>query len=90
MFFLVKVRVNLKTMAEFGRQLQKGNLDRSSIISETWCVKDDPSVGYSVWKTGSRNEFDGKFDPWKQFYESAEITEAIPPDEAMKLLTARI
>ena len=90
MFFLVKVRVNLKTMMEFGQKLQKGELDRSCIRGETYCIKDDPSVGYSIWKAHDKKEFEKKFNPWKNFYEESEVVEVISPDEAIKLLIAKI
>lgn len=90
MLFLVKVRVNLKTMMEFGKKLQKGGLDRSCIKSETYCIKDDPSVGYSIWEIKSKEEFEKKFNPWKEYYEETEVIEVISPDEAMKLLITKI
>jgi len=90
MTFLVKVRVNIKTMMEFGQKLQKGELDRSCIKGETYCIKDDPAVGYSIWEAKTREEFDEKFNPWKQYYEETEVTEVISPGEAMKLLLSKI
>ncbi len=88
MNFLVKVRVNMKTMGEFGQKLMKNEMDRSCIRGETYCLKDDPSVGYSIWEVKDRCEFDKKFGPWKQFYESTEITEVVSPNDAMKMLLA--
>jgi hypothetical protein len=86
MIFLVKVRVNVSTMMEFGQKLQKGELDRTCIKGETYCIKADPAVGYSIWKTATKEEFEEKFNPWKRYYESTEVTEIISPNEAMKLL----
>jgi hypothetical protein len=83
---LVKVRVNVRTMLEFGQKLQKGELDRSCIKGETYCIKGDPSVGYSIWEARTKEEFEEKFDPWRQYYSSVEVIEVIPPDEAMNLL----
>ena len=90
MFFLVKVRVNLKTMMEFVEKLQKGELHRSCIRGETYCIKDDPSVGYSIWEIQDKVDFEKRFNPWKTFYEETEVVEVISPGEAMKLLVAKI
>jgi hypothetical protein len=90
MFFLVKVRVNLKTMMEFGQKLQSGELDRSCIRGETYCLKNDPAVGYSVWESDDKDEFDNKFNSWKQYYEETEVLEVISPNEAMKTLFSKI
>jgi len=89
MIFLVKVRVNVSTMMEFGQKLQKGELDRSCIKSETYCIKDDPALGYSIWEAQTKEEFEEKFNPWKQYYESTEVTEVISPNEAMKLIMSK-
>jgi hypothetical protein len=86
MKLLVKVRVNLKTMMGFGQKLQNGELDRSCIRGETYCIKDNPAVGYSIWEAKTRKEFDEKFNPWKQYYLETKVTEIISPNEAMKLL----
>jgi hypothetical protein len=88
MNFLVKVKVNVSTMMEFGQKLQKGELDRSCIKGETYCVKDDPSVGYSIWEAKNKEEFEEKFNPWKKYYESTEVIEVILPNEAMKILAS--
>lgn len=90
MIFLVKVKVNLKSIMEFGQKLQKGELDRSSIKGETYCIKDDPSIGYSIWETKSIKEFEKKFNPWRKYYENTEAIEVISPNEAMKLLFNKI
>jgi hypothetical protein len=90
MKFLVKVRVNLKTMPEFGGKLQKGELDRSCIRGETYCVKEDPSVGYSIWEAANRDDFEKVFNPWRKYYEDIEIIETISPDEAFKLLITKV
>lgn len=90
MIFLVKVKVNLKSITEFGQKLQKGELDRSCIKGETYCIKDDPSIGYSIWETKSKEEFEKKFNPWQKYYENTEAIEVISPNEAMKLLFNKI
>lgn len=83
MKFLVKVKVNLQTMMEFGQRLQKGELDRSCIRGETHCIKSDPAVGYSIWETESEDGFTKKFHPWRQYYKEVEVNEVITPNEAM-------
>jgi len=86
MRFLVKVKVDLGRMAEFGQKLQKGELDRRLIKSETWCLALDPAVGYSVWEAESRAEFDGVFAGWSRYYAETEVREAIGANEAMARL----
>jgi hypothetical protein len=86
MKYLVKVKVNVSTMMEFGQKLQKGELDRSCIRGETHCLKDDPSVGLSIWEAETKGEFEQKFNQWKLYYSNVEIKEVISPNEAMKLL----
>ena len=73
-------------MPEFGCKLQKGELDRSCIRGETHCLKNDPSVGFSIWEAESKNEFDAKFTSWLDYYDKVEINEVITPLEAMSLL----
>ena len=90
MEFLVKVRVNPGTMMEFGQKLQKGELDRSCIRGETYCLKSDPAVGYSIWEAENKNIFDNKFKPCRSYYLDVEIQDVISPNEAMKLLFAKI
>ena len=86
MLFQVKVRIELSKMAEFGQKLQKGELDRSCIRGETYCLRNDPAVGYSIWEAGSKDEFEAKFAPWRNYYEDVEISEVVMPQEAMSLL----
>ena len=86
MRYLVKVRVNPESLAEFGRKLQAGALDRSLIRSETYCLRADLAVGYSVWEAEERERFDAVFSAWKEFYAEAEIMEIVSPDEAMRML----
>jgi hypothetical protein len=86
MLFQVKVRVNLAKMAEFGQKLQKGELDRSCIRGETRCLKNDPAVGFSIWEADSKDEFETKFAPWRNYYDAVEVNEVITPLEAMTIL----
>ncbi|HNW60815.1 MAG TPA: hypothetical protein PKI62_14130 [bacterium] len=90
MKFQVKVRVNLSKMAEFGQELQKGTLDRSCIRGVTYCLKNDPAVGFSIWEAADKNEFEAKFSPWRNYYKTVEVNELITPQEAMGNLMARL
>jgi hypothetical protein len=89
MLFQVKVRVNLKKMAEFGQQLQKGELDRRCVRGETYCLSSDPAIGFSVWEAENKEEFDARFMPWRNYYDEVEVHEVITPMEAMKRLFAQ-
>jgi len=86
MHYLVKVRVDVVKMSEFGAMLQGNRLDRSAIRGETYCLGEDPAVGYSVWEAEDRAAFDALFSAWKPYYSEAEIRELITPAAAMKLL----
>jgi hypothetical protein len=90
MHFQVKVRVDVSKMSEFAQKLQMGELDRSAIRGDTWCLKSDPAVGFSIWETESRMEFDEIFGAWRQYYSEVEVSEVIPPIEAMMLLFSRM
>lgn len=89
MFFQVKVRVEVSKMAEFGAKLQKGLLDRSAIRGETYCLADDPAVGFSVWEAADRVAFDTAFSGWRPYYGEVDIRELITPAESMKRLASR-
>ena len=82
----IKVKVKQETLKEFGAKLISGKLDRSSIISETYCEKSDPSVGISYWEVENMKEFENKFSLWKNYYKEIEIKEVITAKEAMVLL----
>jgi hypothetical protein len=89
MRFLVKVRVDPARLAEFGGKLQRNELDRSAIRSDTWCLKDDPAVGYSVWETEGRAEFDRLFAGWRPYYSETEGREVVSPAESMQSMMKR-
>jgi len=89
MQYLVKVRVNPATLGLFAARLQAGGLDRSLIRSETWCLADDPAVGYSVWEAADRQEFDQVFGPWKEYYSESLVREVSSAAESMRRLMAR-
>ncbi|MGD0167236.1 MAG: hypothetical protein ABSC51_08105 [Gaiellaceae bacterium] len=86
MRLLVKVRVDLQKIAEFGRKLQQKELDNSS-IRFTYCLKDDPSAGLAIWEVEDSEEFKSKFDPWRPFYSDVEVAEVVTPAEARRLLS---
>ena len=89
MILQVKVKVRLETLKEFAGELLAGNLDRSSIISETYCEKENPSVGLSYWQVDDIEEFEEKFSAWKKYYEETEIKKVITAKEAMMALFSR-
>ncbi len=90
MTFQVKVKVNVSTLKAFAAALQNGELDNSKVRGETWCLKDDPAVGYSVWETTDRQDFDARFNPWRRYYDQVEIKEVTTPKEAMMALFGKL
>jgi hypothetical protein len=86
MYFGVKVRVNVETMAEFGARLSNGTLDRGLIRSQTWCLADEPAIGFSVWEAEDPAEFERVFAAWRRYYAEAEVRELITPAEAAQRL----
>jgi hypothetical protein len=84
-YFLVKVRVDISKMAEFGKRIVNSEFDNSSIKS-TFCLKNDPTVGYSIWETKDEAEFDKKFDPYTPYYKEVEIFPVVLPTEAQELI----
>ena len=86
MYFQVKVRVDVVKMAEFGAKLREGSLDRSAIRGETYCLADDPAVGYSIWEAPDGAAFDVVFAGWKPYYLETEVRPVITPAEAMARL----
>jgi hypothetical protein len=89
MYYSVKVRVDIAKMAEFGAMLQGNRLDRSAIRGDTYCLREDPAVGYSVWEAEDRAAFDAIFSAWRSYYSEAEVRELIKPEEAARLLARR-
>ena len=88
MYFQVRVRVDVARMAEFGAELGRGSLDRSAIRGETYCLADDPAVGFSVWEARDATEFEAVFAAWKPYYSETEVRPLITPAEAMKRLAS--
>ena len=85
MYFLLKVRVDLEKVAEFGARLQRGELDNSAVL-HTYCLKDDPAVGLAVWQVEDTDELERKFAPWRPYYSEIEVSEVVTPAEAQGLL----
>ena len=88
MFFQVRVRVDVTRMAEFGAKLQSGALDRSAVRGETWCLADDPAVGFSVWEAEGEAAFEAVFSAWKPYYLETKVRALITPAEALRRLLA--
>jgi hypothetical protein len=88
-YFQVRVRVDVARMAEFGAKLREGSLDRSAIRGETYCLADDPGVGFSVWEARDLAEFETIFAGWKPYYSDTEVRPLITPAEAMMRLAPR-
>jgi hypothetical protein len=86
MFFQVRVRVDVGRMADFGRKLQTGALDRSAIRGETYCLAEDPAVGFSVWEAPDLDAFEARFAAWRPYYSETEVRPLIAPAEAMRRL----
>lgn len=88
MLFFVKVRIDLNKLPELGQKLRNGELDVSSIL-HTYCLKDDPSVGMSVWEADSEEDFNQKIAPHKKYYaEVMEISPVVTSTEAKDILSA--
>jgi hypothetical protein len=86
MLFQVRVRVDVGRMAEFGRKLQAGALDRSAIRGETYCLVEDPAVGFSVWEAPDLDAFEEVFAAWRPYYSETEVRQLITPAEALRRL----
>lgn len=81
--FWVKVRIDPAKMMEFGQKLQSGELS-TSMIKFTYCLKNDPTVGISLWEAKNMEDFNLLFEPHKHYYaEVIDINPAIAPEEAM-------
>lgn len=86
MYFQVRVRVDITRMAEFGARLREGSLDRSAIRGDTYCLADDPAVGFNVWEARGSAEFEAIFAGWMPYYTETEVRPLITPAEAMMQL----
>jgi len=89
MQFLVKVRLDTAKVPELGKKLMSGELDRSA-IEVTYCSKDDPAVGTSVWNAADRAELDRKLSGFLPYYEKViDVSQVISAAEAQAALMAR-
>lgn len=86
MLLEVKVKVNREKLPEFGRALGGGVLDRSSVVSKTYCYLDNPAVGFSIWEVSDQNEFETKFGPWRAYYDEVDVREVVSPEISMGML----
>jgi hypothetical protein len=84
--FWVKVRIDPIKMMEFGQKLQSGEL-KTNMIKFTYCIKDDPTVGISLWEAKNENHFNELFASHKDYYkEVIEVNPAVKAEEAMSLI----
>ena len=88
--FLVKVRVDADALADFGRKLQNGELQTNRYLF-TYCIKDDPTVGVSLWIADDRVHLDQLIAPHSRYYQEViSIEEVITPAESMQLIMASL
>ena len=85
MLFFVKVRVDVNKLVEFGQKLQAGGLKTHPL--NTYCLKDDASVGLNIWEAENRGAFEKAFAPYKEYYsEVMEIVPIITAQDAQRIL----
>jgi hypothetical protein len=82
MILQIKAKVKIDTLNSFAQSIMFGKLDRSAILGETYCEKNDPVVGISYWQVDDMKEFEEKFSSWKQFYETFEVKEVLTAKNA--------
>lgn len=88
--YFAKVRIDPAKMAEMGQKLQSGELDTSQLMV-TYCLKDDPTVGMSVWKASSKSDFETNFARMVPYYkEVMEVIQVVTPMDAMNLIVAKM
>ncbi len=89
MLFFVKVQVDVNQLAELGQKLQAGAFHAHPV--STYCLKDDPTIGLNIWEAESPEAFEKAFAPQREYYSAVmEITPVITPQEAQKILMARM
>jgi hypothetical protein len=89
MFHLIRVRVDVSKLAEFGRRIANREFDNSS-TRWTFCLKGDPAVGYSIWETETEAELERKLGPYRPYYQEVEISRVVPPAEAQALIMKQL
>lgn len=85
MFFLVRVRVDVTKLVEFGTKVANREFDNSS-TRWTYCLKDDPTVGFSIWETEDEAELEKKLGPYRPYYKEIQISRVVLPTEAQALI----
>ena len=89
MLFFVKVRIDVRKLAGLGRKIQSGEFNTHP--TSTYCLKDDPSVGLSIWEAADFEDFERKFAPHREYYaEVYEVTPVITAAEAQQLLVKQM
>ncbi len=90
MLFMVRVRVDLGKLPEFGRKLASGDFGPSSVRA-AYCLQTDPAVGLSIWEAEDQSAFEKKFALQRPYYaEVMEITPVVTTQEARKKLMERL
>ncbi len=90
MLFMVRVRVDLAKLPEFGRKLASGEFGPSSVRA-AYCLQSDPAVGFSIWEAEDQAAFEKKFAQQRPYYaEVMEITPVVTAQEAQKMLMEKI
>jgi hypothetical protein len=90
LLFFAKVRIDPAKMAEMGQKLQSGELDTSQLML-TYCLKDDPTVGMSIWKASTVDDFETQFAQFVPYYKDViEVTQVVTPMDAMTLILAEM
>lgn len=90
MLFFVKAKIDATRLLEFGNKLQGGELNTDSIL-HTYCYKEDPTMGITVWQADNKEDFDAKFAPYKEYCtEVIEESEVLTPDETKQLLMEQL
>lgn len=89
MLFFVKVRIDLKKLAELGRKIQSGEFNAHP--KSTYCLKDNPSVGLNIWEAADFEDFERKFAPHREYLaEVYEVTPVVTAAEAQQLLVQQV
>jgi len=90
MLFFVKVKIDLNKLFEFANELASGRLNTNP-IKITYCLKEEPEIGLSIWESENRQSFDNIFKEHKKFYKEVyEIIPVITADESKEILFNKI
>ena len=89
MLFFVKVRVDVNKLVEFGQKLQAGVLKTHPL--NTYCLRDDASVGLNIWEAENLEAFEKAFAPHREYYSDVmEIVPVITAQEAQRILIEQL